>query len=491
MKKAFPSLVILALLCPLGVSAQEPVGLVPADFGNSIAEPSLVEDVAQALSLRGDVAPFSYPDGVEVVAGHYGGLVAIDKAALQAAVDQGEDAYFQVEYGASVAFLQSEIVNLAYGAISDMASDPEVADLVRRALLGRARVHFTQGQDFDADEAILASLRRFPNWIASTDYYQPRFVERYETVRDGLQAEMHALTIATDSEECTVAINGLEVGTGQSVSLPVAIGQYAVRTDCASGASATHIVSVDGETDAVVSARFDSHYDVQGGRLTLDAESADNVTQIQPFAATFSNLIGIEQVLLVSIVQDPFLGPALQLVHGDFRSGAAVRVVRAGQTRGGAYPVADALSALFDGATVAHVLVNDGGGFSVPYADTNDTTDTAGSSPAPWIVIGAGGAAVIAGVVFSILENGAFDDFESCQVDPGCSGGDTLDQHRKDGESYGLLATVSYSVGAAAVATGVLMLILRSSPEPVDDTVSATVAPVFGQTNGLQFELVF
>ena len=169
-----------------------------------------------------------------------------------------------------------------------------------------------------------------------------------------------------------------------------------------------------------------------------------------------------------------------------------MRVARAGQTRGGAYPVSDALSALFDGATVAHVLVNDGGGFSVPYAGNGDPTDTTGPSPVPWIVIGVGGAAVVAGVIFSVLESGAFDDFESCRVDPVCSGEDTLDQYREDGESFGLIATVSYSVGAAAVATGVLMLILRSSTEePVEDVSTATLTPVFGQTTGLRFELLF
>lgn len=492
MKKALSSLILLTLLCANGVSAQESIGLIPADFGDSLAEPSLVDDVAQALSQRADVAPFSYAEGVQVIAGHFGTSPGIDAEALQAVVDQGEDAYFQVEYDASVSALQSDVVQAAYDAITDMATDSEVADLVRRALLGRARVHFIQGQDFNADEAILASLRRFPNWVATTEYYQPRFVERYETVRDGLQAEMHALTIVTDSAECSVAMNGLEIGTGSSVSLPVATGEYAIRASCEGTDSGIRIVTVTGETTAMVSARFDARYDIEHGRLRLEEDSADNVTQIEPFAATFSNLIGLDQVLLISIVQDPFLGPALQLVHGDFRSGSAVRVARAGQTRGGAYPVSDALSALFDGATVAHVLVNDGGGFSVPYAGNGDPTDTTGPSPVPWIVIGVGGAAVVAGVIFSVLESGAFDDFESCRVDPVCSGEDTLDQYREDGESFGLIATVSYSVGAAAVATGVLMLILRSSTEePVEDVSTATLTPVFGQTTGLRFELLF
>lgn len=480
------ALVLCVIVLCLGVAeSQEPVAVVTTEFGGDEAVGRVTQDVVSGLSQRSDVVVLPDSEVESRLARRYGAAAGVTLPALSAAVEAGEDAYFQMDYESALAHFHSESVQGAQDAVVDMSLQPEVGHLVRRAFLGRARVHFTGGLDWDADEQIRASLRRFPHWIATTDYFQPSFVERYEAVRETFMMETRVVRVDMPGPECVLSVNGEIAATGSSVEVYLPAVIFGFRAQCGEVVSSVHVVDVSAVSAVHLDPEFDSRYDGSRRVLTMDEGDAENVARLAPMAKAYAEIMGIDGVIMVSVVEDRFLGTALQLVHGEFGGAPIVRVVRAGQTRGGAYPIGDALSALLDGVTLAHVMVNDGGGWSTPYGAAQGEADGgSGPSIAPWIVIGVGGAALITGAVFTAVESGAFSDFEDCRTDPLCSGTDALESHRSDGETAGTLALVGYSVGGAALVGGVLWLLLDSGSEGGGSEGTASWGGPAPQVNG-------
>lgn len=102
----------------------------------------------------------------------------------------------------------------------------------------------------------------------------------------------------------------------------------------------------------------------------------------------------------------------------------------------------------------------------------------------PYIALGLGGAGLIAGGVFTGIHfaqkskaASLFDDAD-CEVSCYKSERDEVDRHDRKAATAGSVAWIGFGVGAAGLATGVTLLLLRSnSHSNIED---ASIRPVFG-----------
>lgn len=99
-----------------------------------------------------------------------------------------------------------------------------------------------------------------------------------------------------------------------------------------------------------------------------------------------------------------------------------------------------------------------------------------GHTVAPWIVVGIGGAAVVAGVVLFAVGAGDISTAENkCPQHSNCPFPDAVNTGNT-GRSLETVGVIAGSVGVAAVAGGLLWHFLETPGEP--STTGATVAPV-------------
>jgi len=93
-----------------------------------------------------------------------------------------------------------------------------------------------------------------------------------------------------------------------------------------------------------------------------------------------------------------------------------------------------------------------------------------GGLNAGWIVVGAGGALILSGVVFDLAVSGLDDDLEAAYARGDSIEADDLEDDRDRGV---VIEAVLYGGGAAAILIGSLMVILSdNSPEPPPVAVS-------------------
>lgn len=110
---------------------------------------------------------------------------------------------------------------------------------------------------------------------------------------------------------------------------------------------------------------------------------------------------------------------------------------------------------------------------SVP--DPDPPVDPGGPGVAPWILVGAGGAALVTGVVLAVSAQSTHDDFRAT---------DDLDEKRSlgsDGESLSVAADVLMFGGAALAAGGLVWYFVASSGEPTGQgsvNVETSLAPM-------------
>jgi len=94
--------------------------------------------------------------------------------------------------------------------------------------------------------------------------------------------------------------------------------------------------------------------------------------------------------------------------------------------------------------------------------DASDADDGGGPSPAPWIVVGAGGALIVAAVVTGVLamdERSTLDAL--CPTRSSC--GDGFEDPRGRGEALAIATDALWITGAAAVGAGLIWAIVDAA----------------------------
>jgi hypothetical protein len=118
-------------------------------------------------------------------------------------------------------------------------------------------------------------------------------------------------------------------------------------------------------------------------------------------------------------------------------------------------------------------------------APSGPQTPEGGHSSAPWVLVGVGGAAVVAGVVLYAIGAGKVSSAENNCPGHVCNAGDTADvQKGNDGRSLETAGGVVLGVGAAAAAAGLVWHFMEPTTPTSSSGARTRVTPVIGGPGG-------
>lgn len=456
---------VITLLSAGDALADEPFAVLVVDTGRQGDIEALAERVEADLLSRPRVTLVDDLTARQSLEVAYELFENISLDWVRSVVQQGEEAYLQMTYDEAIELLTREVLVDSRQAITDLSFNPELALLIRRGIMALARTYTYSDQPAQADEAFLESLRLFPLWEATTDWYQPEIVERYEQLQAELLEDVGELVIETPDEDCTVTLNGLEVGDENPLRLNVPDGQYAVRAACGEYESHPRLVTVDGEVPAEVwiSPYFDAHFD--GMALTVQARPASDsdLDHLAVLGRAYGELVAPATVITVGLKLDHRLDVVLELaeIQPDGLFGGAVRLQRQND---GTFAVEDGLAVLLDGEVRDGVWVRAGGAWVEA-----DTLGGGGMGPWPYVTLGAGLAGLAVGVIFTVVAADEYDTYDSCRSDPSCAFSNDIDELRGNVETADTISIVGFAVGGVATAVAIVLLIVGGGD---DDAVA-------------------
>lgn len=279
----------------------------------------------------------------------------------------------------------------------------------------------------------------------SSDEFTPTLRSRLERVREELHPAPATLTVVVPDAACRVRIGGVDVPGARERSHGVQAGVRDVSVECGGRASeravrtrpgATTRVSVDPALDGALTLdhgpRLSYASEASAGRLGDDAVSVGEALEARRVVVVDADRVRVFEV-------------------GARNERASIAVTASDLSAQVDAALSDAPSATV--ATASHPHVE---------APVSQRETSRGPGAAPWVLVGVGGAALVASGAFFALRASAFDDAVSgCAVD--ASGayhcGSVPDPaaanaHYEDASLYQTLAFVSVGVGAAAVIGG-------------------------------------
>ncbi|MDB4928602.1 MAG: hypothetical protein JWM10_1086 [Myxococcaceae bacterium] len=363
-------------------------------------------------------------------------------AAQRTAVAQGETAMFGQSHAAGRRRLQP--------AVAAMEAAPDALELQEnnrasylKALFLLARIAY-EDRHADEAEALLRRAFAFDPWWMPSDYDCPvRFRPFVARLRPpavaGAPGGSGTLSVRAPREGCTVSVDDARsASTAQSVEQPAPAGGHRVSIRCGEVSRVRSVTVAPGRTTSLApDPRLDALLrvaEVPGLNYPTAPESPAVV--ISDGAAVGATLGAARVVLLTGdrpLVVDVRRG---ELVH-DALSAQVERALGAGE----GVP-----------ATVSVAPPTD------PRVDVRPVAPSRGAGAGPWVLVGAGVAALGAGGAFLALRGGALDNLETNCPTFECTRetAPTGNAYREDASLYTALAIVAGGVGVAAVAGGVI-----------------------------------
>ncbi len=426
---------------------EEPAALLGASVRRAAAGLDAVVATDQQDVDARVAARYAEPTGVD---GDWVTLVAL----------RGEEAYYAMNYGAAAAVFETDDWRAVQGAIVDMALEPSLAESVRRSLMIRAAARFYSEESAQTEAAIREVVTLFPEWSPDIDWYQPELVVGYADVRQDVLRDAGTLVITSPGGSCTFSLNGHVLGQGSQARSAALDAPYAAVVSCPEQTSRVHVVRAG---DVVIDPRFDAAFDPVEGHVTLSDESGGRADELAATARAWANVVGAERVVMAGVLPSGEL-ELVEVAIGDDDDAGYLRAVRAHPDEGGAFDVPGAVRALLNGTPVVGVEVGDRIEDRLVFPG-DATVEDSGSSAAPWIAFGIGGAGLITGTVFAIIESSRFEDYESCQDDATCFSGPELDELEASRDQAALGATIGFGVGLAGIVTGAILLAVLGGNE--------------------------
>lgn len=113
---------------------------------------------------------------------------------------------------------------------------------------------------------------------------------------------------------------------------------------------------------------------------------------------------------------------------------------------------------------------------TTPPVDLSVPAEPEGRSPVPYVLMGAGGGALIGGLVAGMLSRGARSDLDAlCDADGACPADSNWESLRSRGQRSARAADALIGIGAAAAISGVVLYFVMS-PNGDDDASAAAEA---------------
>ncbi|MBZ0116679.1 MAG: hypothetical protein K8H88_06785 [Sandaracinaceae bacterium] len=246
---------------------------------------------------------------------------------------------------------------------------------------------FVEARDTSgAATAAQTCYRLQPAFTPHRELHPPAILERLDAARGALSASLVVHAGEDDPAHCAIRVNGVRVGTSPSARVSVPAGTYAVQVECGSTPGRVHRVSLEsGEATVRVRATLDAA--LQTRPVSLVYASAEAQATLAGDLAVLGRALGADRLLAVvgggpsprlEVYEVPLSGPATR---------ERVTVLERTDDR----HVREAARALGDPG-----LASSPAGTSV--------------SPIGPIVLGAGGAVLVAGVIvgaIALAEDGA------------------------------------------------------------------------------------
>ena len=292
---------------------------------------------------------------------------------------------------------------------------------------------FVEARDTSgAATAAQTCYRLQPAFTPHRELHPPAILERLDAARGALSASLVVHAGEDDPAHCAIRVNGVRVGTSPSARVALPAGTYTVQVECGSTPGRAHRVSVQsGEATVRVRATLDAA--LQTRPVSLVYASAEAQATLAGDLAALGRALGADRVLAVvggapsprlEVYEVPLSGPATR-----------ARVTVLERTDEG--HVREAARALGNPSAVG---VSTGGSIS----------------PIGPVVLGAGGAALLAGAIvgaITLAEDGALG--AACPSRLDCS----PDLMSRSSTMTALAATtdVLLAVGAAAAITGLVL----------------------------------
>ena len=279
------------------------------------------------------------------------------------------------DYVAARASLEEAQI-LSEGAIEEINRDQQRARHVLDTCLFGVRA-FVETEDPGAEAAALECRRLVPATTPSPHIHTPEVVDVLARVDSRLTAE-HAgtLTIDSDPSDCTIRANGVVLGRSPLTSPQLPAGEYRIQAECEGlGAGRVHTIVLGAHSASVqIDARFDAAVRTQEGlRLEYPSAAAADSSRAHD-ALELARTVGADEAWLVGA----------RMVE-RFRAGSSSPISATDDPE-----TSGVLAALTASVSVVDPLREPGGQSAIPSGSVD---------PAPWVVVGVGSAALIAGAI--------------------------------------------------------------------------------------------
>ncbi|HJL20083.1 MAG TPA: PEGA domain-containing protein [Sandaracinaceae bacterium LLY-WYZ-13_1] len=332
--------------------------------------------------------------------------------------------------------------------------DGEASLHLGRVCAYRTAAHLQQGNEARAAELAAACYGLVPG-IALDERLIPRVHELFERVGRELPS-LRVRGSRDDPSGCTIRVNGRTVGQTPAARVPAPPGDYHVQVECDDRPGRVHQVHVDEEdAELVVRASLDAALRTDPPALVY--ESASALAMLPGDIAEAGRRTGASYAY--AIVQQP--SSALMRSFRIPDSGPALLLGERTIER-----TSDPSSVRESASQLARSTLDD------PNEDSSNSESTSSISPVGPVLLGVGGAALIAGTILGVVtldQNSQLDGMCPNSVCP-----DTPELRDRESEMLTLSAVAdALWIGGAAVAAIGLVLTLVLQEEETDARVTA------------------
>jgi hypothetical protein len=308
-----------------------------------------------------------------------------------------------------------------------------------RALVMLGRIALEEHDGTTADAWFRRAITFDPPWTPSTSDHPPPVVTRYQQLRPAPSRETNAAPVAlrvrAPREGCTVTVDGRALaGTAAEQTVSVAPGEHRVVVNCGQPSRVRAVAVSSREATVAVDPRFDTALQLTGAPSLNYASARDDDDFLVGDAATLGASLDARRVLVVD-------ADAVHVIDVVARREVSAIPLQASD-----------LGPRVRAALTAPVPA-DAPPTVTPHPPAGEAPSR-GPGVAPWLVVGLGGAAAIAGgVLLGVSVSNARAALAMCPAE-GCTE-DSLAQVEGPYDDARLLHTV----GITALAAGGVLVV--------------------------------
>jgi hypothetical protein len=453
----------IALLTATSAQAQSTWAIVPVGLGES---PSRAGDVADAASatletsgatvLQGPVLAHRFENGISL---SYEAPPGADELARRLA-EADEPILRWVAAGrfAETVSRSEALLTEAQGALVALSRNAPVLEHLGNLCGYRLRAFLESRQQAPAQDAARECLRMLPGYEWTDRLHPPEVLALVRTTREALAGALVVHGSADDPPGCAIRVQGRRIGETPSARVAVPAGDYVVQLECSDAPGRVHRAHVEAApVELEVRASLDQALHTRPsvalvygsasalGALAGDVAAAGRAIEADRILAVVEQPSGV----ILRAFEIPDEGPARQLRETTLERGSDDARIRASI------------------AQLANAL-----------ASPNESPVGHSISPVGPVLLGIGGAALVAGAITGILTLIQDSSLSSLCPDQECSEAGL--SFAREVEAFAVASDILLLGGATTAVVGLVFTLLlhesnsASSPPHVSASCGAT-----------------